>query len=364
MLILTGIFAVSLELILLRSKVIYDYYKTRAVIVENRVYQYDPELGSAPIPGSQTKNLYPDGYTVPIRFDQNGFRVPLNTPESNALNHPSMLVLGCSYSFGLGCPAEKTYPYLVGQQLKMNSLNAAYPGYGLAQMLILAKRLIPKYKPDFVLVQFSPWLADRPQNPISPWSYIGTSPFFIKSNDGKLTIHPPVFKPKISELNILNYHYTPKSTADYLSFMKNVGIPFYISDGANLAVYYFKRLFGIIPKQVNKSEEIVDFVYEEIERLCEENHAQMVIVIITDPGTWRKPSPAEIEKLKSIPNTIIVNTEPALLNALPVKTKSAYDSAYRIWHGSPPVCIDIHPNETAHQIIAAQIIQTIKNTTC
>ena len=46
---------------------------------------------------------------------------------------------------------------VVAQGLGGTVLNAGKCAYGLSQMLILARRLIPRYRPDYVLVQFSPW---------------------------------------------------------------------------------------------------------------------------------------------------------------------------------------------------------------
>jgi hypothetical protein len=169
-----------------------------------------------------------------------------------------------------------------------------------------------------------------------------------------------VFKPAITDLDAVRDHYTKPGKADFLSFLKNIGFPIFFHDGGNLAAYYFKRATGIIPGPAADSEEIIESAYGEIERICEQNHARMAIVIITDPGESRKPTPGEIQKLEGIPKVIIVNTEPALFKALPEATKKAYDSAYRIWRGSPPVGMDIHPNEIAHRIFAAEIIKTLE----
>jgi hypothetical protein len=72
-----------------------------------------------------------------------------------------VLALGCSFTYGAATNAENTYPYLVGQRLAGTTRNAGVSSYGLSQMMILAKRLVPAYKPDYLLVQYSPWLVDR-----------------------------------------------------------------------------------------------------------------------------------------------------------------------------------------------------------
>ncbi len=78
-----------------------------------------------------------------------------------------------------------------------------------------------------------------------------------------------------------------------------------------------------------------------------------------DADLARKPSLPEIETLNSLPRAVIVNTEPALLKALPVKTKAVYDLTYRTYRGNPPVLIDAHPNARAHRIMADEIVKAL-----
>ena len=359
--IIIGILALALTEIVIRSNKIYEYYKTRQGHIEGKIFRYDPELGTAPVPDSVGKMLYPDGSENPIRFDRYGFRVPLDAPERIVLTRPLILMLGCSYSFGHGVPAEKTYCYLVGEKTQSQCLNSAYPAFGLSQMLVLAEKLIPQYQPDLVLVQFSPWLISRAKDPFAlSWLWTLTSPYFYSSPEQGFLIQPPVFHPKIYELDLNTYRYTPRGVSDYLSFLVRAGIPLFISGWYDKAIFRLKVFSGDIPAPAKDSGKIAEFAYRRIQQLCAENHSRMMVVIITDPGLAPKPTPEEIAALNSLANAVIVNTEPALLNALPVKTRKAYDSAYRIWSGSPPVCIDEHPNEAAHRIIASEVIKAVQ----
>ncbi|MCD6309655.1 MAG: hypothetical protein J7M18_03010, partial [Candidatus Eremiobacteraeota bacterium] len=129
-------------------------------------YTFHPELGFGHIPGSRTKLL-----NIPICYDENGFRIPKDKKYTE--KRPLILALGGSFTFGDMCFAENTFPFLVGKYLGGSTVNGGGCSYGLSQMLILARKLIPEYKPDIVLVQYSPWLVDRSITPF------GTSTFCI-----------------------------------------------------------------------------------------------------------------------------------------------------------------------------------------
>src|SRR5262249_53413213 len=151
-----------------------------------RTMAADPLLGYVPIPGATGIQLVPMSPGLPVRFDENGFRVPVAHPKAAQEGSPSVLALGCSFTYGDVCLAEEAYPYVLSRLTGCRSMNAGMKSYGLAQMLILARRLIPQYRPDYVVVQYSPWLAQRAQNFYAHgMNFITTPvPFFSDSPDG------------------------------------------------------------------------------------------------------------------------------------------------------------------------------------
>ena len=359
-LVLLGGFVFGFGLLLVRTVGLYNFIKSNEHGFEGKIFRYDPELGHAPVPDSRGAQIFPIGPEVPVRFDHNGFRVPLNEAAASNLKRPMTLALGCSYTFGAACPAEKTFVYLTGKELNGSSLNAGVPGYGLSQMLILAHRLIPQYQPDFVLVQYSPWLVDRAMEPFAPsWVGVLPSPFLTDSAKGGMEIYPPVFRTKSFDLDISSFRHTNKNFADFLSFLADDGLPLYLHDGLYMSAYYAKRLSGTIPRPRKAPERIVEFVYNEIYQECQGNNSRMVIVVLTEPDSPRKPSSAEISKLNDL--GIIVNGWSALLARLPDKNFDRYEHAYRHYRGENAVLVDKHPNEKAHQIIAEEIIKMTRN---
>jgi len=343
-----------------RTNELYRFLKKHEKGFEEKTYTYDPVLGFAPVPGFEGRERIGFAPEVPIKFDREGFRVPLNEASAPLRTRPLVLALGCSYTFGDLVSAEKTYPYLVARRLNGTPLNAAVPAYGLAQMLLLARKLIPEYKPDYVLIQFSSWLVDRSRSPFPPCKYgQRPSPYFVDSADRKPILHPPVFATKVFSLPISSYRHTKRGKADYLSFVSRVALPLYLYDDLNIVIYNLKLFLGLIPHPARDREQIASTAYEEIAELCRANHSKMTVVILHHP-TEREPTVAEILAIRNIKNALVVDTGPTFINQLSEKNTKSYYAAYGFTAGSPPHAVDDHPNEHAHQIIADEIIKAMR----
>ncbi|MBI1859041.1 MAG: SGNH/GDSL hydrolase family protein [Candidatus Melainabacteria bacterium] len=156
---------------LYRSIKAYYDVKKHSIWLGN-VHKPDLKYGYAPVPNSVGYELYSKepnlsyDRKIPLKYDKNGFRVPIKKTESSSATNkrPLILALGCSFTYGAKVHATSTYTYLVGKQLNGESINAGVSAYGLTQILMKAKELILKYKPDYVLVQYSPWLVGGTKN--------------------------------------------------------------------------------------------------------------------------------------------------------------------------------------------------------
>ncbi len=342
-----------------RTAPLYWYTKSNQRGWRGKVHKADAELGFAPVPDSRGAETFPLGEDVPMRYDKNGFRVPVEDKRDTSQNkRPIVLALGCSFTYGSSTNAEDTYPYLVGQYLGGTTRNAGVCGYGLAQMITLAKNLVPTQKPDYLLVQYSPWLSWRAKTPFadSAFGQVPTPYFFVSQNE--LVLHPPVFKTKIMDLPIDAYRNTQVSFSDRVSFLWHVGLPLYVHDDFNMCYYDIKRLFGRLPQPAPNAQQITKYVYEEMAKVAKENGAKLVIVVL---GNDNKP--VQLPEGSFPPDSIIVNAHDVLLEQLPVVNEETYLKQYAHWRGSPPAVVDLHPNENAHTIIADAIVHKIRDHT-
>jgi hypothetical protein len=319
-----------------------------------QMHRPDAELGFATAPHARGAIVLPGGPEVPARHDRSGFRVPLADEAAPANSRPVILALGCSFTYGYGVGAEEAYPYLVGQQLGGTVRNAGVSGQGLAHMLAHAKRTVPAERPDYLLVQYSPWLAERGASAFAP-TYRGALPvpFFYESG-GEVALHPPVFATRLAGVVTDPYLNSPPGVADFLSFFWESGLPLLAHDDFNLALYHAKMLAGVIPRPTSDLAKVERHVYREIARTARENNARMVVVVL-----GRDAEPVRVVEGILPPEVTVVNAHEALRSLLPTASLESFQSRYGHWHGSPPRLVDSHPNTLAHRIIAETIVREL-----
>jgi hypothetical protein len=338
----------------------YGFVKSNQAGWTSQVHAYDRELGFAPIPGSRGAEILALGPDVPMRYDENGFRVPLDAPASK--RRPLVLSLGCSWTYGAACLAEEAYPFLVASALNGSSLNAGVPSYGLAQMLLLARRLVPRHRPDVVIVPHAEWLVQRAQAPFAPTTTgLAPTPFLFQDGTGRLRIHAPVFPSLLFELPFSSYRTTPRGGADFASFLSRVGLPLLVHDDLQMTLHQAWSLGGIVPRPCPDRDLIVRTVYAEIGELSRANNARAVIVLLGP-----SPSSSRLAALAAS-KALIVDAQAALCGRLPGGCPDpmpfagqAYRAAYGHWRGSPPVFVDPHPNPRAHAVIAGAIVAALR----
>jgi len=180
---------------------------------EGIVHEADPLLGYRPVPLAQGFEVLPDGKNVMrVVFNENGCRVPHENygrePERKS-SSPTLLFLGCSFTFGSACPAEDTFPFLLAERIGGTAFNAGVISYGFPQMIIRARHLIPEIKPTFVVLQSSPWLIFRGNSMYRPTRYGNVPvPYFTKDDNG-YKIVPPVYPTNIFDVPIRDFINTP-----------------------------------------------------------------------------------------------------------------------------------------------------------
>jgi len=330
--------------------------------LRGKIYHSDPELGYAPIPGSRGSAFISGGLEVAIRFDERGFRVPSHAPAASRDQRPRILALGCSWTYGAACQAEEAYPYLVAEALGGEALNAGVGGYGLAQMLVLARRLIPRYEPDYVTVQYADWLVTRAQTTIAP-TLLGTvpTPYFYASDDG-IRLHPPSFSTALFDLPVWEYASDRDGAMESLSFLVRVGVPLFVHDDVTRSAMELRRLFRTVPPPAAAADEVVRSVYGEIASLARAHGSRLIVVVFGDTHPAGRQA-----QLGGSPDTLVAEAQSSLWRELGLDDSGsgagateAYQKAYAHWRGAPPVAVDWHPNQRAHAVTAREIVKVIE----
>jgi hypothetical protein len=336
-----------------RTKQFYTYVKTNQRGWSGKVHEAHRMLGFRPIPDAEGAEVMPVGPPVLMRYDKDGFRVPIVdifTPENV---HPMFLALGCSFTYGAATHAKDTFPYLVGKYTGGGAKNAGVCSYGLSQMVIIAKELIPQHKPDYVIVQYSPWLVERAVRHFAP-SYYGKipNPYFIQ--DDNLKINPPVFQTKVFALSFDYYRNSQVGIPDFFSFLLNVGFPLFLHDDFNMAAYTINKVLRLEKRPTKNLSAVIHYAYNEIFKITVANDAKFIIVIL---GEDQHPVP--IPKDLFPPEALIIDAHGELISRLPAPDEHSYQKRYGHWRGDPPSLVDSHPNEYAHKVIAEKIVSQI-----
>ncbi|MDZ4775104.1 MAG: hypothetical protein SGI72_18455 [Planctomycetota bacterium] len=338
-----------------RSRALYEASKEGARGWRGAVYRADSEMGLAPIAGAHADEVLPPLPDVPSHIDSRGFRVPVDQSDDAPIVRPTVLALGCSVTYGSCVLAEETFAWKVAQGLGAACLNAGLCSGGAAHELILARRLIPQYEPDYVLVQYSPWLIERSSTPYAP-SFTGAIPvpFFVAAASGA-ELHEPLFETLVFDVPTREYRSTARTFGDFLSFTLRVGVPLLAHDDTCIAWADLKQKLGR-SSPIAAPDRIDEFVYGEIAALCREHGARLVVVALEE-GSVPWTAPLAITSL-GVPIAYGTNR---LRAELPEVNRTTYNRAFLHTAGDPPVLVDRHPNAHAHALIADEILTVMRN---
>lgn len=340
-----------------RSMRLHTHARTNT-IMSSGIFRADDRLGFAAHPGVTGTLFFASAPHIPMRFDQNGCRVPLDYDPDAERSGGTLLTLGCSFTDGFACSAEDTYPFLLGDQLDAKTLNAGFGAYGLAQMLIQARELIPKFKPDYVSVQYSPWLIDRALHEYAP-NDIGKrpQPFFWRDDEGRLQLHGPVFRTSAFRFPVADYRKDAQGQNSFASFLWRLGFPFFLANDIQVLGFRLRQAVGLVPRPDDNRMDVLRYAYGDMLDICRENGSQMVVCSLAHP--WDPPRSGEQEALQAMPGVIFVDGWAALTNTLADGDPETYQRAYAHYRGDPPVLVDGHPNPAAHALIADAIARQI-----
>jgi hypothetical protein len=343
----------------LRTLDAYKFLKSDHRGFKGKVHRADGELGFAAVPGSQGLHVFPVGPPLPMRYNADELRVPAGDSAASPRKRPFVLALGCSFTYGDACLAEDTYAFRVAEGLGGTALNAGKCAYGLSQMLILARRLIPRYQPEYVIVQFSPWLVGRGTSGFARATF-GLVPVpYLTFADGRVGLQPPAFRAKVFDLPFHRFDNKKRGLGEFLSFFFTAGAPLFLHDDAAMALLHARRLAGTAGEAgrreaVAADDDVNRVVYREIVQVARDNGATVILVRLSHPHERHH------QELKELYGDVVyVDAQAVLDAAVPEGDKDAYYRRFAHWRGAPPVLVDTHPNPESHGIIAREILRRL-----
>jgi hypothetical protein len=332
----------------------YRYFSSHNFISwKGRMYEHDSLLGYRMKPNNFSSLVYDLKQSVPVKTDRNGFRVAHTGEQFSDVTKPvDLIFLGCSFTFGSACRAEETFPYLVARESGMNYINAAAGGYGLAQMVIQAKQLIPKYKPRYIIIQRSPWLIERSLTEFAPsrGGYLLPTPHFVEQNNN-FDINPPIYQPSID--NLLPEEDRKKYRGKFLSYYFSNGISYFWKQEMEIIKANVKDVFNPTDVPTDKRYEAELFAYSEIIKLANDHDVEVILLHLNNgPVTFKTKLPVNNYSYR------IANADSALRQGMMSVNDQEYVRMFGHWglKGNDSVFIDGHPNALAHKLIATSIL--------
>jgi hypothetical protein len=349
--------------LLVAQRTLYAYAQLKGPRLgfRGRVHRADPVLGFAGIPGARGEHVFPIGPPLPMRYSSAEFRVPASDPGGAPTRRPFILTLGCSFTYGDACLAEDTYARHVAAALGGTELNAGKCAYGLAQMVLLARELIPRYRPEIVLVQYSPWLAGRGTSGRARATFgdIPVPALTLPPGTG-YGVRPPAWSTRVFALPLERYDGTPRGVGDMVSFAARVGLPLFVGD--DLRDLRWRGRLLVHPgededrrRAVADQDELNRRVYADLAALAAAHGARMAIVHLDHPF-----APHYLQFKALWPRVAYVDAQAALDAEVPEKTVEAYQKRFAHWRGEPPVLVDTHPNPEAHALIAREVVRVLR----
>ena len=323
------------------------------------VHVADPHLGYAPNPGVQGYHTFQDSTFLPMKWNEEGFRVPVDAPLPGNDQSPLILFLGCSFTYGDAVPAEAAFAHQVADSLGYRYINAGVCGYGLAHMYLRGQELIEKYQPDYVVLQHSPWLIDRGVRQYAPsYHTVVTSPYLTLA-EGQLQAHDPPFMPAVYRLPVDEYKYAERGYGDYLSFAWRVGYPigFYEFFHQYWTAFRIKLGMAAAPNE-GKDSEIERQAYAALVLAIEKQGGTPILLSLSNN---KNKGPATRALAQAVGVSRVANADSVLTAALADSSEENYARAYQHWRVIDGVeqKIDGHPNARAHTLIAQSLIDTI-----
>jgi hypothetical protein len=210
-----------------------------------------------------------------------------------------------------------------------------------------AAYLIPKYKPQLVVVEYQDMQVLRCHSYyLNEFPVHHALPYFSDAPDGSFILHPPVFQNDLDTVICQITPSTPVSLKECLTMLK-LGGKFMIADHCRWGVTTVRSVCGNLPKPTRKRQAIMDFALHSIDSICKQNGARLLICGINYNDQYSVDS-----------SYCYVNAEKKMRSLL--KPSESYDAKYRIHRGNPPVRINDHHNEYANGLIAHEIMEKVK----
>lgn len=223
------------------------------------LFSYDPTVGWVPTPRTSGER-----WGTKIHLLDDGIRSNGHLLLNNRRGR--ILVVGDSFTFGDEVGDHETWPSFLERFTGYRVLNAGVSSYGLDQMVLRAEQLIPKYKPDTLIISVIFDDLDRCRQSVRHGI---PKPYFVVENDQlvlKNVPAPPKPQPKLDWFkSIFGYSHLANKIMERF-------FPYYWWEGTNQDFRYIKT-------DVNR---VTQILFERLDKLAQERKMRVIVLVQGD----------------------------------------------------------------------------------
>jgi len=302
----------------------------------------DSILGWKPKPNSISSHVL---YGDTISWYNNDLSIRTNNTPKPIIDKPYLLAVGCSWTEGADIPTESTYVEIAARAMGAVALNGGVSNFGFSQMYLRAIEVINKYKPQYMVIQYTRWLSPRSQQRYADMSFgYNPRPFIYKDN--------AVFKTHLPLFNYTGFNiqkaFKEKSRPINEPYAFIHTLPFFIKEKFQfIASEFYLRINNISTNGIGFTETTL-FYLDNFKKLCDQNNINCLVVTYD----FLKYSKTTNKLLKNCGIPVLDGIDLLFKN---LKNDSLYTTTYGIKKGTPPKVVDLHPNVNSNLIIGQAI---------
>lgn len=292
---------------------------------------------------------------LPVYTDSFGFRT---VPDSlKVVSDTTDLFLGCSMTFGSFIKAEEGFPYLTTKALNHSLHNAALPGYGMGQMLVLLDTMLSVKKYKYVFLQMSDWLSERSASLAGRFLGAGYPPnrYFSENKDGSYTLNKYAFRLN-NDKPPLPWYEMGRSYRNKLYYMYTDGLRHNVTGYVKLKFAQVKVALGLLPAPTENLEGLETWFYRTSIEKIRKNGAIPVLYQMWDDDSHFD------RVLKNIDKDVLVMDLDAILDSTAKSTGKPRHELFRIYHvhNGQKIYYDNHANALASELMSKELLKILR----
>jgi len=260
--------------------------------------------------------------------NKDSLRITERPNQAATLTRPEVILLGCSYTYGMGINDQETFAFLIQDSLKHNNvINFGVPGYGNVQSYLQLKDYVAQGNhPTLAIINFADFHIER--NALSLSFRRNLHMGFQRSNSNMDAFDQQARIPYVREFqNGFNVKYE-RWDALYKNWKGRERFA---------TINLFQNVTESRKERKSKNEVATLFLFGEIQSFCDQHNIELIVTGLT----------------KHIKTEMILQS----LNEMNIQTRDiSVDLNLGQYNNLP---FDSHPNALAHAHYANALIDVI-----